>query len=128
MVFSTSRELDTLPKSTLKDLVLIIKSDLRTNTLTRDRSYHVSTAYGLYCNRRQGNVPVAFLNPDLDIDLYIELPKGFQSIHQIILVKKGLHRHELTSTLWHDDMREFFETQGILPIEVEICLNTSNIK
>ncbi|KAI0996754.1 hypothetical protein K3495_g11430 [Podosphaera aphanis] len=29
-------------------------------------------------HRRQGDVPTDFLNPDLDIDLYIEMPQGYE--------------------------------------------------
>lgn len=42
-------------------------------------------------HRRQGDVPVAFLNPDIDTDLYMELPEGFKRENKIILIKKGLY-------------------------------------
>lgn len=45
--------------------------------------------FGWY--RRQGDVPTAFLNPDLDLDLYMELPEGYKRDNQIILIKKGLY-------------------------------------
>lgn len=35
-------------------------------------------AHRLGWHRRQGDVPTAFLNPDLDVDLYMEMPEGFQ--------------------------------------------------
>ncbi|KAI1002647.1 hypothetical protein K3495_g5553 [Podosphaera aphanis] len=41
-------------------------------------------------HRRQGDVQVAFLNANHDVDLYTKLPEGFRKENQIILVKKGL--------------------------------------
>lgn len=48
----------------------------------------LSHIFGWY--RRQGDVPVAFLNPDLDVDLYMELPEGFKKNDHIIFIRKGL--------------------------------------
>lgn len=42
-------------------------------------------------HRRQGGVPAAFLNPDLDVDLYMELPEGFKKDNKIVLIKKVLY-------------------------------------
>lgn len=42
--------------------------------------------------KRQGVVPVAFKNSDLDIDLYMELTEGYKEENDIILIKKGLTR------------------------------------
>ncbi|KAI0994848.1 hypothetical protein K3495_g13334 [Podosphaera aphanis] len=37
-------------------------------------------AHHLRWHRRQGDVPTAFLNPNLDIDLFMDLPKGFEKV------------------------------------------------
>lgn len=78
--------------------------------------------------RRQGDVPVAFLNPDLDIDLYMELPEGFKKENKIILIKKGLYGLKQAAALWYDDMKTFLETQGLLPTEADVCLYTNKNK
>lgn len=78
--------------------------------------------------RRQGDVPVAFLNPDLDVDLYMELPEGFKRDNKIILIKKGLYGLKQAAALWYDDMRGFLETQGLLPTEADVCLYTNKCK
>lgn len=38
-----------------------------------------------------GNVPTAFLNPNLDIDLLMELPKGYERHGCVIQLQKGLY-------------------------------------
>lgn len=48
-------------------------------------------AHYLRWHRRQGDVPTAFLNPDLDIDLYMEMPKGFEKDGCILQLRKGLY-------------------------------------
>ena len=78
--------------------------------------------------RRQGDVPVAFLNPDLDIDLYMELPEGFKSTNKIILIKKGLYGLKQAAALWYDNMRGFLETQGMFPTEADVCLYANKSK
>lgn len=40
---------------------------------------------------RQGDVPVVFLNLDLDVDLYMELPECFKEDNPIILIRNGLY-------------------------------------
>lgn len=75
--------------------------------------------------RKQGDVPSAFLNPDLDMDLYMELPEGFKKEDKIILIKKGLYGLKQAAALWYDDTREFLRSQGMLPTEADVCLYTN---
>ncbi|KAI0992849.1 hypothetical protein K3495_g15335, partial [Podosphaera aphanis] len=48
-------------------------------------------AHQLGWQRKQGDVPTAFLNPDLNIDLFMELPKGYEKDGYVIKLCKGLY-------------------------------------
>ncbi|KAI1006561.1 hypothetical protein K3495_g1663 [Podosphaera aphanis] len=48
-------------------------------------------AHQLGWHRKQGDVPPAFLNPDLNIDLFMELPKGYERDDHVIKLCKGLY-------------------------------------
>ncbi|KAI0990724.1 hypothetical protein K3495_g17463, partial [Podosphaera aphanis] len=57
-------------------------------------------AHQLGWHRRQGDVPTAFLNPDLKIDLFMELPKGFEKENHLIQLHKGLYGLKQAAALW----------------------------
>ncbi|KAI0992996.1 hypothetical protein K3495_g15188 [Podosphaera aphanis] len=76
-------------------------------------------------HRRQGDVPVAFLNPNLDVDLYMKLPEGFKKENHIILNKKGLYGLKQAAALWYDDVKAFLGTQGMFPTTSDVCLYTN---
>lgn len=79
-------------------------------------------------HRRQGDVPVAFLNPDLDVDLYMEMPEGFKIENHIMLIKKGLYGLKQAAALWYDDVRAFLAEQKLFPTTVDVCLYTNKQK
>lgn len=79
-------------------------------------------------HRRQGDVPVAFLNPNLDTDLYMELPEGFKLKNKIILMKKGLYGLKQAAALWYDNVRRFLATLGLFPTLTDVCLYTNKSK
>lgn len=85
-------------------------------------------AHAFRWHRRQGDVPVAFLNPDLDVDLYMELPEGFQKDNKIILIKKGLYGLKQAAALWYDDVKAFLAAQGMHPTVSDVCLYTNKSK
>lgn len=58
-------------------------------------------------HRRQGDVPAAFLNPDLDVDLYMELPEGFKKENKITLIRKSLYGLKQAAALWYDDEKRY---------------------
>ena len=82
--------------------------------------------FGWY--RRQGDVPTAFLNPDLDLDLYMELPEGYKKDNKIILIKKGLYGLKQAAALWYDDIKSFLATQGMFQTMSDMCLYTNKQK
>ncbi|KAI0992824.1 hypothetical protein K3495_g15360, partial [Podosphaera aphanis] len=88
----------------------------------------LSLAHSFGWHRRQGDVPVAFLNPDLDVDLYMELPEGFKRENHIIQIKKGLYGLKQAAALWYDDVKAFLGTQGMFPTTSDVCLYTNKLK
>ncbi|KAI1007415.1 hypothetical protein K3495_g818 [Podosphaera aphanis] len=67
-----------------------------------------------------GDVPVTFLNPDLDIDLYMEMPEGYKIDNHIMLIKKGLYGLKQAAALWYDDVRSFLAQQKLFPTTVDV--------
>lgn len=79
-------------------------------------------------HRRQGDVPTAFLNPDLDVDLYMEMPEGFKKENHIILIRKGLYGLKQAAALWYDDARSTLANLGLFPTISDVCLYTNKHK
>ncbi|KAI1006624.1 hypothetical protein K3495_g1602 [Podosphaera aphanis] len=85
-------------------------------------------AHQLSWHRRQGDVPTAFLNPDLDIELFMELPKGFEREGCIIKLHKGLYGLKQAAALWYDDAKATLASQGLFPTISDVCLYTTSSK
>lgn len=79
-------------------------------------------------HRRQGEVPVAFLNPDLDVDLYMEMLEGFKIENHIMLIKNGIYGLKQAAALWYDDVRAFLAQQKLFPTTVDVYLHISKQK
>ena len=79
-------------------------------------------------HRRQGDVPTAFLNPDLDIDLYMEMPEGFEQQNKILLIRKGLYGLKQAAALWYDHAKATLAKLGLLPTISDVCLYTTKSK
>ena len=67
-------------------------------------------------------MPTPFLTPDLNIDHYVEMPKGFEKKDRIILLRKGLYRLEKVAALWYDDAKTTLATQGLYPTTSDVFL------
>lgn len=76
-------------------------------------------------HRYQGDVPAAFLNPDLDVDLYMELPESFKKDGYIIHIRKGLYGLKQAAALWHDDVKAFLAKLEMFPTKTDVCLYTN---
>lgn len=79
-------------------------------------------AHQLNWHRCQGDVPTAFLNPDLNIDLFMEMPKGFERDGHIILLRKGLYGLKQAAALWYDDVKATLASLGLFPTISDVCL------
>ncbi|KAI0995966.1 hypothetical protein K3495_g12215 [Podosphaera aphanis] len=85
-------------------------------------------AHQLGWHRTQGDVPTAFLNPDLKIDLFMELPKGYEKVGYIIRLCKGLYGLKQAAALWYDDVKSTLAQLGSFPTISDICLYTNKEK
>ena len=82
----------------------------------------LSHRFGWY--RRQGDIPVAFLNPYLDVDLYMELPEGFKDKNRIVFIRKGLYGLKQAAALWYENIKAFLIRHGMFPTVTDVCLYT----
>lgn len=85
-------------------------------------------AHQLGWHRRQGDVPTTFLNPDLNIKLYMELPKGLEKQDHVILLRKSLYGLKQAAALWYDNARATLAELGLFPTISDICLYTNSQK
>ncbi|KAI0995347.1 hypothetical protein K3495_g12834 [Podosphaera aphanis] len=76
-------------------------------------------------HRRQGDVPKTFLNPDLDIDLYMKIPQGFEKERHIIHLRKGLYGLKQAAALWYDEVKATLAKLGLHPTTSDVCLYTN---
>ncbi|KAI0995052.1 hypothetical protein K3495_g13129 [Podosphaera aphanis] len=85
-------------------------------------------AHQLGWHRTKGDVPTAFLNPDLNIDLFMELPKEYKRDGFVIKLCKGLYGLKQVAALWYDDVRSTLAQLGLLLTTSDICLYTNGVK
>ncbi|KAI0993386.1 hypothetical protein K3495_g14798, partial [Podosphaera aphanis] len=83
-------------------------------------------AHQLGWHRKQGDVPTAFLNPDLNIELFMELPKGYEKDVHVIKLCKGLYGLKQAEALWYDDAKSTLAQLGLFPTTSDICLYTND--
>ncbi|KAI0992027.1 hypothetical protein K3495_g16159, partial [Podosphaera aphanis] len=74
------------------------------------------------------DVPTAFLNPDIDIDLYMEMPRGFEKENHIIRLRKGLYGLKQAAALWYDHAKATLARLGLFPTISDACLYTNKTK
>lgn len=79
-------------------------------------------------HRIQGDVPTAFLNPDLDVVMFIQLPQGFEQRGKVVKLGKGLYGLKQAAALWHDEVKSELRKQGLEPIESDVCLFSNQCK
>ncbi|KAI0995804.1 hypothetical protein K3495_g12376 [Podosphaera aphanis] len=79
-------------------------------------------------HRLQGDVATAFLNPDLDVVLYIHLPQGFEQNGKVAKLEKGLYGLKQAAALWHDNAKAELRKEGLEPTESDVCLFSSENK
>ncbi|POS85479.1 hypothetical protein EPUL_002299 [Erysiphe pulchra] len=79
-------------------------------------------------HKRQGDVPTAFLNPDLNIDLYMDIPQGFEKEGYVVKLYKRLYGLIQAAALWCDDVRATLAEHALHPTTSDICLYTNSEK
>ena len=82
-------------------------------------------AYQFGWHRRQGDIPTAFLSPNIDIDLHMEMLQGYEREECIILLRKGLYVLKQAAALWHDDAKATLARLCFHPTTSDVCLYTN---
>ena len=72
--------------------------------------------------RKQIDVAGAFLNPDLDVTIYIQMPEGFSDSTKAMQVSKGLYGLKQSAALWYDHAKITLARQGLFPSNSDACL------
>ena len=70
----------------------------------------------------------AYLNSNLEHDVYVEFPKGIQTIDtaitqdMIMLLKRGLYGLKESGRLWYETLRNFLENNGFVASSWNPCI------
>ena len=70
----------------------------------------LSMCAGLHYKVRQLDVSAAFLQADLQEEIYVKAPRGFEGHvgeDQVMLVKRGLYGPKQGSASWHKAIRQY---------------------
>lgn len=73
----------------------------------------------------QGDVVSAFINSDLDEEVYCELPDGFKLPGKIIRLLKALYGLRRSPRLWNKDLSATLEGMGLRPSKEDPCVFTN---
>lgn len=84
----------------------------------------LALAHRFRWHRRQGDVLVTFLNPDLDVHLYMEIPDGYKEEGKIMFLRKGLYGLQQAGALWHDNVKALLGHLGLLSTVSDVFLCT----
>ena len=81
--------------------------------------------------KKQIDVETAFMNPDLDKEIYIKPPEGSDlfvknSNKMLVKVKKGLYGLKQAAYLWYYDATETLEKLGLRRTASDACLFQGN--
>ncbi|GMF20131.1 unnamed protein product [Phytophthora fragariaefolia] len=73
--------------------------------------------------RMQQDVKTAFLNSDLDEEIYLEPAEGYQCDDgHVWRLRRALYGLKQASRSWYDNLRVFLESQGFYQGEADYCL------
>ncbi|OWZ09396.1 polyprotein [Phytophthora megakarya] len=73
--------------------------------------------------RMQLDVKTAFLNSDLDEEIYLEPAEGYTNADgQVWRLRKALYGLKQASRSWYENLRRFLESQGFYQGEADYCL------
>jgi hypothetical protein len=73
----------------------------------------------------QMDVTAAFLNGDLEEEIYMQQPAGFEDIARadyVLLLLKNLYGLKQAPRVWHQTINPFFISLGFKPLEAEPCI------
>ena len=72
----------------------------------------------------QSDVTTAFLNADLDENIYMEMPEGLETGREdsVMKLNKSLYGLKQSPRLWHEKIRKWLTEFGLKPSPVDPCL------
>lgn len=76
----------------------------------------------------QMDVKSAFLNPKIDVQLYIEMPEGYKQPGKMIRLLRGLYGLKQAAALWYDHARMTLSQLGFEPTISDVCLYANEQK
>ena len=77
--------------------------------------------HGFICH--QLDIETAFLNADLDHDVYIEQPPGYcKDKSKVCLLRKSLYGLKQSAKLWNENVHNFLENNGFARTHADMCL------
>jgi hypothetical protein len=75
----------------------------------------------------QMDVKTAFLNGDIDTDIYIDQPEGFrQHPHHVCKLQKGLYGLKQSPRLWNKRIDSFLAQQNFKRCQTDLCVYRKN--
>ena len=82
-----------------------------------------ATAARLKCNVKMFDIAVAYLNADLDEDIYMRIPPGFGNQHQSVLkLNKAIYGLKQSGRLWFQLLSEFLRSLKFKQSDTDKCL------
>jgi transposase InsO family protein len=70
----------------------------------------------------QMDVVTAFLNGDIDCELYVEYPEGFKCDNKVWKLRKALYGLKQSPRLWQEKLRTALAKFGYKPLQADHCL------
>ena len=80
----------------------------------------LATQFGWH--RRQVDVETAFLNPDIDRQIFIQPPEGMKAKTDLIKIRKGMYGLKQAAALWYQDAVILLEKLGLRRTVSDACL------
>jgi hypothetical protein len=113
---------------------LVVRGDLQApldNTYAATlaiRNFRALIAIGNYLDLelKQYDVPTAFLNGNINRELYVETPEASRHTEgEIMRVLRALHGLKESPALWYSELRQELVKLGLKPVEGFPCLYTT---
>ncbi len=68
------------------------------------------------------DVETAFLNGELEEEIYMEMPEGFEKREKVCKLEKSLYGLKQSSRVWHKKISSFLVEEGYLQSEADPCV------
>lgn len=68
------------------------------------------------------DVKTAFLNGELDTEIFMEVPEGYNEPGKVCLLKKALYGLRQAPQKWNQRLTDFLRLQGLIPLKTDQCV------